>query len=98
MKTTTTTTNTIKATRLLELRQSLKTLKAEEKALTTYFKDLLEDDKCLTVSTAIIISKHETIRNTYNAKLLDEHFNDNGLDNNEYKKQSHVVSLKLASV
>lgn len=98
MKTTTTKANKEMAQRLLTLRQDLLALKKEERELTNYFKDLIADDKCLTVSTAIVISKHETTRNTYNSKMLDTFFNDNGLDNNEYKKQSQVISLKLASL
>lgn len=70
MKTTQKKENLKLAQELLQVREQLRELKKRESFLKGYFTALVEDDGCLKVGTAIIISKHQTERKSLDTKQL----------------------------
>jgi hypothetical protein len=95
MKTTTTTKNIELANELLKTRELLKTLTKRDKELKAYFTDLINTDKNLTIGTAIVISRKECSRTAYDKTILDNYFQWNNLDNNEYKKTTWFNQLNV---
>ncbi len=100
MKSTTTTQNTINAQRLLELRETIKQLTKEESTLKQYFNELLDhrNTDSLIVNTAILISRSEVSRTSYDSKQLETYFNTNNLNPDYFKKTVNYTTLKLSGV
>jgi len=98
MKTTATKLNIDKANRLLELRQLIKTLSTEEKELKDYFKTIMGESNSLVVNTAILFSRKEITRSSYDAKAIDFHLDNLGLDKSKFKKQSTYSTLSFTKV
>lgn len=95
MKTTKTEQNVKNAQRLLDLRTIIKYMQSEEKTLKDYFSNLIDNDASLLVGTAILISKHEQTRSSYDPKMLDIYFKANSLDTSDFKKQTTYNLLKV---
>ena len=98
MKTTKTRNNIDKANRLLELRETIKELTKEEKALKAYFSDMIENDASLIVNTAIVISKHEVTRASWDNDKLKSYFSYVGQDFKNWQKTSTYSTIKLNKV
>ena len=98
MKTTNTLSNRNLAAELLQVRNDLKTMKARETELKKHFSNLIgPKDACLKVGTAIVISKYEGTRRSWNTELLTEFINDCGLSLNGFRNVSNFSTIKVAS-
>ena len=98
MKTTKTIKNVKLAERLLELREELKLLNLEEKALKAHFSNIVNTDGSLLIGTACIISKHEQTRSSYDTSKLNAYFEANNLDMDTYKKSTTFDILKVQAI
>ena len=98
MKTTKTDLNYLRAIELLDIRAQIAELTKREKELKAHFSDFMGNDSHLLVKTAVMITKHEQSRCTYDSKALDAFFKDNGIDSMEFKKVSTYSYLKVKAV
>jgi len=92
--------NTILANEFLDVRARIKAMQAREKALKSHFNGLLDERESndLVVNTAIIISRSERERTSYDTKDLDYYFTANGINNAQFKKTTSYTTLSVKAV
>lgn len=86
------------ANELMETRKEIRLLQQREKELKQYFSELIDTDISLRVGTAIVISKQEQTRATYDAKQVTSYLTQHGEDVNSFKKFTTFNTLKVVGV